>query len=68
MGDILGKQKEEKRGGGGGGVPNNINYQDYTLSKYYNLKEHETYQVDIQGENYKDLYSLSHCEGEGIPG
>ena len=38
MGDILGKQKEEKRGGGGG-VPNNINYQDYTLSKSYNLKK-----------------------------
>ena len=64
---IFGKTKGGKKGGGGG-VPNNINYQDYTLSKYYNLKEHETYQVDIQGENYKDLYSLSHCEGEGIPG
>lgn len=65
MGDFWENKKRKK---GWGGVPNNINYQDYTLSKYYNLKEHETYQVDIQGENYKDLYPLSHCEGEGIPG
>ena len=67
MGDILGKQKEEKRGGGGGAKKYKLP-RLYTIKILQSKKEHETYQVDCQGENHKDLYPLTHYKGEGIPG